>query len=150
MKSLKRILVLGERNIFAELYQMIVIAVDANTKLQSVLDNCKNQECLDAGMAEIKLLENKSDSVAFKASEDITSGAVSPSILESLLESVQVADAIGDIYYYLSRELSRRAHAKVPHAESPEAEEWTAIFKSLLDWLTKRWLKLKPFWQAPI
>ncbi len=136
-------LVLGERNIFAELSQMIDIAAEANIKLLSMLDNCKDQECLDAGLAEIKLLENKSDSVAFQASEDITSGAISPSILESLLESVQVADDIVDTYYYQIRELSRMYHAKFPYSESPEAEAWTAIFKSMLDLADKALVKVK-------
>lgn len=143
VKSLRRTLVLGEKNVFAELSQMITIAAEANTKLQSMLGNCKNQECLDAGLAEIKRLENKSDQIAFKTSEDITSGAISPNVSNSLLESVQVADDILDTYYYLSRELNRMFHARFPYSEAPEDEEWTAIFKSLLDLADKALVKVK-------
>jgi uncharacterized protein len=143
VKSLKSVLVLGERTVFAELSQMIIIALVANTKLQSMLDNCKDQECLDVGMVEIKRLEDESDSVAFKTSEDITSGAISPNVLNSLLESVQEADDILDTYYYLSRELSRMFHAKFPYSEAPEDLEWTAIFKSILDLADKALVKVK-------
>ncbi|MGD6851535.1 MAG: DUF47 domain-containing protein [Candidatus Bathyarchaeia archaeon] len=143
MKSLKRVLVLGEKNIFAELSQIISIAAEANTKLLSMLGKCKNQECLDSILAEIRLLEQKSDSVAFKASGDITSGVVSPSIVESFLEAVRISDDIVDNYYYVSRELNRMYHTRFPYSEAPEDLEWTAIFKSQLDLADKALVKVK-------
>ena len=49
-----------------------------------MLGNCKNEEALDNGLQAIHLLEEKSDALAFKVNEDITTGAVSPNILDSL------------------------------------------------------------------
>ena len=62
-------------------------------------------------MRAVQLLEKKSDEIAFKISEDITSGAISPNIIDNLLECVHVADDIVDLYYYISRELNRMAKA---------------------------------------
>jgi uncharacterized protein Yka (UPF0111/DUF47 family) len=83
-------------------------------------------------MQAIKVLENKSDQVAFKVGEDITTGAVSPNILENLLECVHVADDIVDTYYYQARELSRMYKAKFPYTEDVQEAEWIAIFQSML------------------
>ena len=143
MKSFKRILVVGEENIFGELSQIIVIAAEANTILYNMLSDCKNEKCLDTGMQAIRVLENKSDNIAFKVNEDITTGAVSPNILEHLLECVHVADDIVDTYYYQSRELCRMYKAKFPYSEDLQDAEWIAIFKSMLDLAEKALVKVK-------
>ena len=133
MKSFKRSLVVGEKTIFGELSQIIVIAAEANRNLVSMLDDSKNEGCLDKGMQAIRVLEQKSDLIAFKVNESITAGAVSPNILEHLLESVHIADDIVDTYYYQSRELCRMYRAKFPYSEELEDSQWIAIFKSLLE-----------------
>lgn len=133
MKSFKRVLVIGEENIFGELSQIIAIASEANTKLNGMLNDCKNEQCLDDGMQAIKVLENASDRIAFKVGEDITTGAVSPNILENLLECVHVGDDIVDTYYYQARELVRMYKAKFPYSEDLQDAEWISIFKSMLE-----------------
>ncbi len=143
MKSFKRILVVGEENIFGELSQIIVIAAEANTILNNMLSDCKNENCLDTGMQAIRILENKSDSIAFKVNEDITTGAVSPNILEHLLECVHVADDIVDTYFYQSREMVRMYKAKFPYSEDLQDAEWISIFKSMLDLADKALAKVK-------
>jgi uncharacterized protein Yka (UPF0111/DUF47 family) len=143
VKSFKRILVVGEENIFGELSQIIVIAAEANTILYNMLSDCKNEKCLDTGMQAIRVLENKSDNIAFKVNEDITTGAVSPNILENLLECVHVADDIVDTYYYQSREISRMYKAKFPYSEEIEDAEWIATFKSMLELAEKALGKVK-------
>jgi uncharacterized protein Yka (UPF0111/DUF47 family) len=125
--------VVGEENIFGELSEIIVIAAEANRHLISMLDNCKNEQCLDTGMQAIRVLENKSDNIAFKVNEDITSGAVSPNILDHLLETVHIADDIVDTFYYQSREMVRMYKAKFPYSEDIQDSEWIAVFKSLLE-----------------
>ncbi|MGD6807385.1 MAG: DUF47 family protein [Candidatus Bathyarchaeia archaeon] len=147
MKSFKRVLVVGEENIFGELCQIIDIAAQANSDLLSMLGNCKDEQCLDKGMQSIKLLENKSDQVAFKISEDITSGAVSPNILEHLLETVHIADDIVDTYYYQSRELCRMYRAKFPYSEEVQDAEWIALFKSMLELADQALKKVKQILQ---
>ena len=143
MKSFKRILVVGEENIFGELSQIIIIAAEANAILNNMLSDCKNEKCLDTGMQAIRVLENKSDVIAFKVNEDITTGAVSPNILENLLECVHVADDIVDTYYYQSREISRMYKAKFPYSEEIEDAEWITIFKSMLELAEKALGKVK-------
>lgn len=143
VKSLKRILVVGEENIFGELSQIIVLAAEANALLMDMLGNCKNGEALDGGLQAMHVLEKKSDDIAFKINEDITTGAVSPNILDSLLESVHTADDILDTYYYQSRELCRMYRAKFPYSEDFQESEWIAIFKSMLELADKALVKVK-------
>jgi len=147
VKSFKRVLVVGEENIFGELCEIIGIAEQANSNLISMLSNCKDEQCLDRGMQAIKLLENKSDTVAFKINENITSGAVSPNILEHLLETVHVADDIVDTYYYQSRELCRMYKAKFPYSEEIQDAEWIALFKSMLELAEQALKKVKQILQ---
>jgi uncharacterized protein len=143
LKSFKRALVVGEENIFGELSQIIVIAAEANTILTNMLSHCKDEKCLDEGMQAIRVLENKSDSIAFKVNEDITTGAVSPNILEHLLECVHVADDIVDTYFYQARELSRMNKARFPYSEDLQDLEWITTFKSMLELAEKALVKVK-------
>ncbi len=143
MKSFRNALVVGEKNIFGELSQIIVIAAEANNHLISMLEDCKNEKCLDAGMQAIRILENKSDEIAFKVNEDITTGAVSPNVMEHLLETVHIADDIIDTYYYQSRELCRMYKAKFPYSEDVQDSEWIAVFKTLLQLADKALVKVK-------
>jgi hypothetical protein len=143
MKSIRSILVVGEKNMFGELAQIIAIAQEANVVLSETLGQTQNEVTLDKGMQAIRLLEKKSDDVAFKVSEDITTGAVSPNTLDNLLESVHVADDIVDTYYYQSRELNRMYRAKSPYLEVLEEKEWFSLFKDMLDLADKALSKVK-------
>jgi hypothetical protein len=133
MKSLRSIFVVGEKNIFGELAQIIAIAEEANAVLSETLSEDQNELTLDKGMQAIRSLEKKSDDIAFKVSEDITAGAVSPNTVDNLLESVHIADDIVDIYYYQSRELYRMYKARFPYSEALEEKEWFSLFKDMLD-----------------
>jgi len=133
MKRFKRALVIGEENIFGEVSQIIDIAAEANVKLIGLLDNCKNAALAEVDTEEIKRLEKKSDEVAFKIKADITAGAVSPNIIDNLLEAVNIADDIVDTYYYQSRELSRMNQSKFSSFKTVEGAEWIDLFKSMLE-----------------
>ncbi len=133
MKSFRHALVVGEKSIFGEIAQIVTIAEEANKLVQHMLDECLNEKALDIDMQAIRVLEKKSDDIAFKINEDITTGAVSPSILDQLLECVKVADDIVDNYYYQSRQLSRMCKARFPYSDAPQEAEWNALFKSMLD-----------------
>ena len=143
MKSLRSIFVVGEKNIFRELAQIIAIAEEANALLSETLCEEQNEVTLDKGMQAIRLLEKKSDDIAFKVSEDITTGAVSPNILDNLLESVHIVDDIVDIYYYQSRELCRMYKAKFPISEALEEKEWFSLFRGMLDLADNELSKVK-------
>ena len=111
LKSLKGILVVGEKNIFSQLTQIFSIATEANTILTNMFKTGYKEKELTENMHAVQALEKKSDEIAFKISEDITGGAISPNIIDNLLECVQIADDIIDTYYYISRELNRMARA---------------------------------------
>jgi uncharacterized protein Yka (UPF0111/DUF47 family) len=143
VKSFKRVLVVGEKSIFDELSQIIVIAAEVNSLLFNMLGRCKDERAMEKGLHVIHILEKKSDNLAFKVNENITAGAVSPNILDSLLEAVNVADDIVDTQYYQSRELCRMYKAKFPYSEEIEEKEWIALFESMLVLAKEALIKVK-------
>ena len=142
LKSLKGILVVGEKNIFIELTQIIDIATEANTLVSSMFNIDYKEKQLTEAMHAMQSLEKKSDDIAFGISEEITSGAISPNIIDDLLQCVQVADDIVDLYYYLSRELNRMAKAYSAGFESKHAG-WDSVYVNILALAEKSLLKLK-------
>lgn len=142
MKSLKSIWVVGEKNIFRELAQIIAIAAETNTLVSSMFTMDYKEKELTKVMCSVQSLEEKSDEIAFRISEDITSGAISPNIIDSLLECVRVADDIVDLYYYISRELDRMAKAYSAGFELRQTD-WDSEYKSLLTLAEKSLTNLK-------
>jgi uncharacterized protein Yka (UPF0111/DUF47 family) len=132
LKNFKGILVLGERNIFAELSQIISIAAEANTILKVMFNDCWNTKTLTESMHAIRDLEKKSDEIAFKLNEDITAGAISPNLIDDLIETTHLADNIVDIIFYLSRELSRMAKANTTDSARDQEVEWSQVYLQML------------------
>ncbi len=135
-------MVVGERNIFANLTQIFVIAGEANTILLNMFKMGYKEKELTESMHAMQSLEKKSDEIAFKISEDITSGAVSPNIIDNLLKSVQTADDIIDTYYYISRELNRMAKAYSAGLQEHHTD-WDSVYENLLTLAEQSLLKLK-------
>jgi uncharacterized protein Yka (UPF0111/DUF47 family) len=132
VKNFKGILVLGEKNIFGELYQIISVAAQANTILKVMFKDCCNNQVLMENMHAVRTLEKQSDEIAFKLSEDITSGAISPNLIDNLIESVHLADNIVDIIFYLSRELSRMAKVNTVDSVVHQEAEWAELYTQML------------------
>jgi uncharacterized protein len=143
LNSFKGILVIGERNIFAELAEIISIAQEANTTTKVMFKIGKNDQELIKNMNTIKSLEKKSDEIAFKLAEDITGGAISPNLIDNLIECSQVADDIVDLYYYLSRELCRMSKSNITKSSVKQETEWVSIFESIFDLADSSLSKLK-------
>jgi uncharacterized protein Yka (UPF0111/DUF47 family) len=133
MKSFKGILVLGERHIFGELSQIIAIASEANAVMKVMFTGGYEDQVLKQNMIIIRDLEKKADEIAFRLGEDITGGAISPSIIDNLIQCVHVADDIIDMYYYLSRELCRMSKADRKGFTVHQEAEWVEIYESLFD-----------------
>ncbi len=131
MENLKRAFVVGERTIFNEITEIISIAEKANSLMGKMLAESQGTKTLDRCMQDIKLLEKQSDDVSFRVSEDITTGAVSPNIIDNLLDAVHVADDIVDVYYYLSRELCRMSRAKYPYSEAMDETQSGSFFSGM-------------------
>jgi len=142
LKSFRGILVVGEKNIFNELSQIIAIGTEANTLVSSMFNVDIKEKEVTEDMHAMQTLEKKSDDIAFKISEDITSGAISPNIIDDLLKSVQVADDIVDLYYYLSRELDRMAKVYSVGFEM-KRPGWDNVYVDLLALAEKSLSKLK-------
>lgn len=134
---------MGERDIFAELVQMITLATEANSLVKSMFRMDYEEKTLAEIMHIVRGLEKKSDEVAFNIGEKITSGAVSPNVLDSLLECVHVADNMVDTYYYLSRELYRMSKAKSANYEIHQGTTWTSVYENLLSLAEKSLSKLE-------
>ncbi len=143
MKNLKGILVVGEKHIFDELAEIVAIATEANGIVRRMFKLGNNAEALAENMHAVRLLEKKSDEVAFNLAEDITGGAVSPNILDNLIECGHVADTIVDTLYYLSRELHRMSKANPEEFPLHKEAEWISIFEGLFALADKSLAKLK-------
>ena len=143
MKNFKGILVLGERNVFGELNQIISIGSQANAILKVMFKDCCNKQALTANMHDVRALEKQSDEIAFKLNEDITSGAISPNLIDDLIESTHLADNIVDTIFYLSRELSRMSKANITDLQVHEEVEWAGVYLRLLDLVDQSLPKLK-------
>lgn len=141
MKSVKGIFVVGERNIFGELSQIIAIASKANPIVISMFKMDYKGEKVTEAVHEIKLLEKESDEIAFRISESITSGAISPNVIDDLLECVKVADNIVDLYYYLSREIVRMAKVYLAGFETKHSD-WDTVYENILALAEKSLVKL--------
>jgi uncharacterized protein len=131
MKNFKGILVIGEKNIFNELSHIISIAAEANAIVKVSYQNSSNEAMLTKNMHEVKTLEKKADEIAFRLNEEITAGAVSPNIIGDLIECVHLADNVVDLFFYLSRELSRMAKADTK-GFSVQESEWTKFYEDML------------------
>ncbi len=142
LKNLKGIWVVGEKNIFGELAKIFEIATEANTILSNMFKTGYKEKELAESMHAMQLLEKKSDEIAFNISEDITSGAISPNIIDSLLASVQTADDIVDTYYYISRELNRMARAYSAGFQE-HYTDWDSVYENMLDLAKISLLSLK-------
>ena len=143
MKNFKGILVLGERNIFNELSQIISIATQANTIVKVMFQNSSNQQTLTENMHAVRTLEKKSDEIAFRLNEEITSGAVSPNIIDDLIECVHLADNLVDLFFYLSRELSRMAKADTTAFAVRQDAEWAKVYEDMLALADQTLIKLQ-------
>lgn len=132
MKNFKGILVVGEKNIFGELLQVVNIGAQANTILKDMYKNPSDPKLLLESMHAVRNLEKKSDEISFKLSEDITGGAISPNIIDNLIESGHIADNIVDILFYLSRELCRMAKADTKDFAIHQEAEWAEVYTHML------------------
>ncbi len=143
MKNFKGILVVGEKSIFAEFIEIVDIAIKANNIAKLMFKLGYDEKTLTENMHAVQTLEKQSDEIAFKLSEDITSGAISPNIIDTLIECTHVADNIIDLYYYLSRELCRMTKAKHNEFIIHQEAEWTDVFESMFGLADRSLSKLK-------
>jgi len=140
--------VVGEKNIFGGLVQIISVAQNSNKLTSKMFKLDYGQKELTQVLHEVRALEKKSDEIAFKISEDVTSGAISPNVIDSLLECVQLADDIVDTYYYICREIDRMAIAYQSGFEVHHAD-WDSVYGNMLALAEGSLQKLKQALSTP-
>jgi uncharacterized protein Yka (UPF0111/DUF47 family) len=149
LKGLSRILAVGEKNIFREISEILVVAEEANRVMRQMMREHQSGATMSESAQAIRLLEKKSDDIAFKVGEDITSGAISPNVLDDLLESVRLADTILDLYYNVSREMNRMSKVELEDGENSEDDEWGVLFLKMSDLAGKAILKVEELLATP-
>jgi uncharacterized protein Yka (UPF0111/DUF47 family) len=142
LKRIKSLFVIGEEKIFGQLMKIVEIALETNTIITKMLEMNYAEKELDRLFKDVLSLEKKSDEIALKISEDITSGAINPNIIDNLLDSVQLADDIVDLYFYISKELNRMAKVYSAVSEIKHIK-WETVNQEMIDLAEKSLVKLK-------
>jgi uncharacterized protein Yka (UPF0111/DUF47 family) len=131
LKGFSRFLVIGEKKVFGEIAEIVKTANEASQILKRMLKE-PNLETLVPENAKMAEVEKRADELAFRVRRDITDGAVNPTVLDNLLECVEVADGMVDKYHYLARELTRIARVKLDQSLNRIATV-DAAFLSMLE-----------------
>ena len=142
LNSIKRIFVVGEQGIFSELAQIINIALEANAVLTRMFKMSPEDSQLIEALHSVQVLQTRAVDAAFKCSEDITGGAVSPNVIDSLLRFTQQAADMVHTNLHISRELARMAVAYSAGLEMHHAD-WDSVFENMLALVGESLLKLK-------
>jgi uncharacterized protein Yka (UPF0111/DUF47 family) len=102
-----------------------------------------NDQALGEYKHAVRALEKKADEISLKLGEDITSGAVSPNVIGTLIECVHVADNMVDTYDYLTREIYRMSKANLTEFPANKEADWVALFQNMLSLADKSLSKLQ-------
>ncbi len=100
MGLMERILEGGEEKLILKFNNIVEIGLDAIGALERLIGKGGNID-------RIRALEKESDEVAFEITENITSGAIAPNLIDNMLELVDKEDNIIDCTYNLAREFLR-------------------------------------------
>jgi uncharacterized protein len=101
MKIFDKLFEGGEEDIVKGSEEIIGIARQANRELLKLVNGSSRD------INPIKALEKESDRKVFQLQQKITSGAVSPNVIDDMLKLIDLEDSIVDSIYNLARELVR-------------------------------------------
>lgn len=102
---LKKIMVVGERNVLQQLTSFTDMAQTAALELKEMLrieDDGKGER-----NEKIKNLEKKADEISMSIKQQITGGAISSNLMDNLITLVETCDDLLDRSYFISREIKR-------------------------------------------
>lgn len=102
---LKRILVVGEKNLLSRLSQYPLMGIEASTNLIFMLKNAPSD--VEKYNAIVREIEKKGDEMDINFRHEVTSGAISSSLMDNLLDLIEKCDDILDKCYFTSREINR-------------------------------------------
>lgn len=104
-KFLKKLMVVGERNVLNKLVRYADLGTDATLSLKEMFIGNKSR--FDEINEKIMMIEKEGDDFNLELKRDITSGAISSNLMDNLTMLVETCDDILDKSYYLSREIKR-------------------------------------------
>ncbi len=102
---LKRILVVGEKNLLSRLSQYPLMGIEASTNLMFMLKNAPSD--VEKYNEIVRQIEKKGDEMDINFRHEVTSGAISSSLMDNLLDLIEKCDDILDKCYFTSREINR-------------------------------------------
>lgn len=112
---LKRLLMVGEKNVLNQLSQFTTLGIEASELLRMMMTGSDDLNGLND---EIKEIEKNGDDVTLKMKEEITGGAISSNLMDNLMTTTETFDDIIDKAYFISREIRRMT---LDHREKNEA-----------------------------
>ena len=130
-KTIRNLFVIGERKVFQEILNLVHLSVEANAIVGRMMAEGGKGEAMAAMLESLRTVEKRGDDIAFSVSEGITGGAISPNLLDNLLESAEVADRIIDHYYNLGRELERMSNVDLDPTQTKFKAEFEPLFETL-------------------
>ncbi len=101
---LKRLLIVGEKNILNQLTEFTSLGSEASNLLRMMV---MGEDDLNDLNNEIKEIEKSGDDVTIKMKGDITGGAISSNLMDNLITVTETFDDIIDKAYFISREIRR-------------------------------------------
>lgn len=129
---LKRLMVVGERNILMQMTEYAELGGKAADELSAMLgadDSIKSDK-----NRSIRGLEKSADITSMKLKDQITGGAISSTMMDTLLELVDTCDDLLDGAYYISREIRRmhRNRHKFDDQTNRIIDESYSVFQKML------------------
>ena len=135
---------MGEKNIFAELAEITTIAAQTNIILKAMFKmGYDNEHALIEKMHAVRDLEKKSDEVAFKLSEEITSGAVSPNILDDLIQCCPRCRRHSRYVLLPQPGAGSNGQIKTCRFQLHQEADWITLFENMLNLADQSLSKLK-------
>ncbi len=131
-KRLRGIFIIGEKKIFQGIAEIIQLGLDSKQIVKKML-NADSVAMVGELSESVISLEKESDRIAFSISGEITNGAISSNILDTLLECVDMADNIMDNFHYISREIKRTGRLRFEAKELGNLLAFQSQLNELLD-----------------
>jgi hypothetical protein len=102
---LKRILVVGEKNLLSRLSEYPLMGIENSSSLISMIKNAPSN--IEVYNEKVRSMEKRGDEMNIDFRHEVTSGAISSSLMDNLLTLIEKCDDILDKTYFVSRELNR-------------------------------------------
>ncbi|MEM0139426.1 MAG: DUF47 family protein [Ferroplasma sp.] len=102
---LKKLLVVGEKNLLSRLSDYPDLGITASESLIAMLKTAPAD--VESYNESIRTIEKKGDEMDIEFRHEVTSGAISSSLMDNILALIEKCDDILDKTYFSSREINR-------------------------------------------